>query len=660
MDRQIAEVQALATKYSKAELGRMVSMGLLDPQKAMMAGMMIDRIQKQNAQPPQSTVAEDVLGLPGMAQRQQQQMQQPQPAGLETLPAGNIGEYAGGGIVAFADGGEADDYAYGGSVHFEKGGKVSRYDKFATPYDELITKSAEQYGINPIVYKRLLGTESNFKTDVPSYRGPEYGYGIAQIADIHGLTREQRADPNVAIPAGARIFKGFLDKADGNYEKALQMYKGAISPGGKSRMRGVIEGILEGVTGSSPAQAAEPAAAPVEETFSAFSRGMESTVKRLKAPFGEPSAYAAGLETYDKRLAEVNSRLGELGGTLGLRQQTPEQAAEFEQLMKDRQVLMNARNNLAQDIRKYGAIAPSKKPAATTTPEAPPEPAAPAAPKEGSAAAPTEEKPKDAFADIAKGLKADTIPVPKNKTLKQLAKEQEEADALMGVDKEIFNKIRQDYKKLPAKFEDRRNKAAGYALMMSGLGLFTSREGQEAEALGKYGTQALMGYMSSMDKLNENEDKLAEKLRDLDLAEQSYLRTKSEKALGEKRSLEREIRGAQLENAKLTTTVNLKAAEIAVDYLKINNPPEYQKLKRIAEDQRAAGNPNYTTLDALRDSYGVAKTGQVTRDQAYKAWSENLMLQGKYPDFEQYWAGYQRNAAAGGGGDIDKSNPLLR
>ena len=40
---QIAEIQNLATKYSKSELGRMVQLGTLDPAKAMMAGMMIQR-----------------------------------------------------------------------------------------------------------------------------------------------------------------------------------------------------------------------------------------------------------------------------------------------------------------------------------------------------------------------------------------------------------------------------------------------------------------------------------------------------------------------------------------------------------------------------------------------------------------------------------------
>lgn len=123
MDRQIQEIQALATKYSKSDLGRMVQMGLLDPQKAMMAGMMIARIQQQNMQPPQTTVAEEVLGLPAVAPQQPQPQQaapqgvaalpqqapQAQGTGIDALPAGEVGNYAEGGIVAFADGGDIFD-----------------------------------------------------------------------------------------------------------------------------------------------------------------------------------------------------------------------------------------------------------------------------------------------------------------------------------------------------------------------------------------------------------------------------------------------------------------------------------------------------------------------------------------------------------------------
>ena len=52
---RIDEIRELATKYSKGDLARMVKMGMLDPQRALMAGMMIDRIAKSAMQPPQTT-----------------------------------------------------------------------------------------------------------------------------------------------------------------------------------------------------------------------------------------------------------------------------------------------------------------------------------------------------------------------------------------------------------------------------------------------------------------------------------------------------------------------------------------------------------------------------------------------------------------------------
>jgi hypothetical protein len=130
---RIDEVRELATKYSKPDLQRMVQMGLVEPQKAVMAGMMIDRIAKSVMQPPTTTVAQDVLGMaPTAAQGQipqqmppqmpQGQMPPPQMAadggimgalpysdGVAALPT-NLPEYAGGGIIAFADGGSPEDY----------------------------------------------------------------------------------------------------------------------------------------------------------------------------------------------------------------------------------------------------------------------------------------------------------------------------------------------------------------------------------------------------------------------------------------------------------------------------------------------------------------------------------------------------------------------
>jgi hypothetical protein len=131
---RIDQVRELATKYSKPELQRMVQMGLVGPQEAVMAGMMIDRIAKSAMTPPQSTVAQDVLGQAPTAEGQGMPPQMGQPPqmpqgqmppqmaadggimgalpysdGVAALPT-NLPDYAGGGIVAFADGGRPEDY----------------------------------------------------------------------------------------------------------------------------------------------------------------------------------------------------------------------------------------------------------------------------------------------------------------------------------------------------------------------------------------------------------------------------------------------------------------------------------------------------------------------------------------------------------------------
>ena len=141
----IQEIKALAIKYSKKQLANMAQMRLIDPQKAVLAGMMRDRIAKEDMQPPSTTVAQDVLGMgpqaqPQMGMQPQMAQGQPQPqmppqmgapmeqppvmaasGGLTNLPV-DVQDYAGGGIVAFDDGGAVPGYAgedgslvYGGS-----------------------------------------------------------------------------------------------------------------------------------------------------------------------------------------------------------------------------------------------------------------------------------------------------------------------------------------------------------------------------------------------------------------------------------------------------------------------------------------------------------------------------------------------------------------
>jgi len=115
MLQNIQEIQSLATKYSVAQLKNLADLKLIDPIKAVMAGNMIRHIQEQNSKPPETTVAQDLLGIQGQPQQPQQQAQPQQmaqaPSGMESLPAGDVGNYAGGGIIAFADRGLVEDEA---------------------------------------------------------------------------------------------------------------------------------------------------------------------------------------------------------------------------------------------------------------------------------------------------------------------------------------------------------------------------------------------------------------------------------------------------------------------------------------------------------------------------------------------------------------------
>jgi hypothetical protein len=139
----IHEIQTLATKYSKAQLQKMAQMGLIDSTKAVMAGMMIDRISKQNMAAPATTVAEDALAPPvpqGSPQGPPQMGSGGAPpqasAGIAALPS-NIPEMAGGGIVAFDDGGEVQGYKDEGFVISKEKQRLRDVDRFQILADEL-------------------------------------------------------------------------------------------------------------------------------------------------------------------------------------------------------------------------------------------------------------------------------------------------------------------------------------------------------------------------------------------------------------------------------------------------------------------------------------------------------------------------------------------
>ena len=240
MLREMQEIRKLALEYSKDDLGRMVQLGLVDPQKALLAGMMIQRVEQQNAKPPQGTVAQSLLGIqpPGapagaqqpqmptqMAQGQSQMPPQGAPAapppmmaaegGLMAIPAGNIGEYAGGGIVAFDDGGEVEGYAKGDLVP-------------AGLFEALV--QAESRGKQSAVSSK--GARGVAQLMPGTMRDP--GYGIKPVRD--DSEEENRRVGREYLGAMLKKYAGNIDNAlaaynwgPGNVDKHLKKY-GELTP----------------------------------------------------------------------------------------------------------------------------------------------------------------------------------------------------------------------------------------------------------------------------------------------------------------------------------------------------------------------------------------------------------------------------------------------
>lgn len=107
--------EIIAKEYggNKQKIAQAAQMGMLDPTSAVLAGMFIDRIRgaQTQEQQPQTTVAQKVFSPPQMPQQQMSPQQQAMPpqqmqSGVAALPAPyDESSFAGGGIVAFAEGG---------------------------------------------------------------------------------------------------------------------------------------------------------------------------------------------------------------------------------------------------------------------------------------------------------------------------------------------------------------------------------------------------------------------------------------------------------------------------------------------------------------------------------------------------------------------------
>ena len=566
MIRDIQEIQALATKYSKQQLAQMAQMGMLDPTKAVMAGMMIKRIEDQNQKPPQTTVAQDVLGVPQPQQQPQQppqQAPQPQmaqaPMGMESLPAGDVGNYAGGGIVAFGDGGDVPGYADRGYVD-------SRNDP-AMRIDPREQKRRDMQWRLPILLQELKEAQA-----------------AGRPQDIVAIQREIRALKPAPTASG------------GIYDVIPAAQAADVAPSGLQQLPKLDTGNKKSVVeNKTPAGSGQPL-----DDYEYYGlpfggrSGSEAYYERPVMPYGEQmrnvgSSIVKGV----KNLLSIPET--EVTPTSKAKAPPPptedQSAAETARLQRQ----ANSFNPFAAQNDQPSAQLPGQRLAQEEGAVTPPVAALPALTAPSTAI------------DVKKfdpGAARD---------LGKISKERLDAYKEQGIDPELYNKMIADERTKQGKLEGRKDEAKGQALMQFGLGLLGARRGQEFEVAAKSGQSALSGYQQAAKDLRAEEEKFADRINSFKLADNQARMTGLDKDLATRDKEKERVMAAESKFIDAQNAVNVEKAKLQTQQFGYQSAAE---TSRYVADQQAKTYRDYTA-ELKKQQYSEAQIKNIT-DTAQK------------------------------------------
>ena len=603
----IHEIQTLATKYSKTQLQKMAQMGLIDTTKAVMAGMMIDRISKQNMVPPATTVAEDAL-TPPQAPPQAAPQGPPQmgpggappeqSAGIAALQS-NIPEMAGGGIVAFADGGDMPSY--------KKDGLVSQQDFPVVTKSQQKLMDTDRFQILADELRQEQALAAS-KTGIDKLRHEK---------NIEMIQREMRtikpAPAVSSLPVSSAAAGTILANAPPTAPAA------AVSAQPNARPKGSSERLME---------------SQVLDEYGIGQRVL--TPEQIKAS-QESAARATERSKKQEQLRKLE------GGYFSQNLLTDEQAKEAERLRNQ----INSLDTLPpiNAPKKVDAVVPPGpavfKPKVET--ERPVDEIVPIARKE-----------RGSLEDLTK-IDPQEITVPDATSLKTERERRESAYSEAGVDTNMYKEMMAEVASRKEGGAKKREQALGMALMMTGLGLAGARRGKEFQTLSGAGRQALAQFQGTMDNIVANEDKLDNMVRELKMAENNYRKTGAESDLARVRAREDKIEAIGAKNVELKQAADTKSKELAVHALNITKAgPVTEIVDRILEDMRAT-NPKATFQDALKVyNQSGGKSGEISKTTAFKEYNDRITgdvtrtFETKYPTFESYWAALPKDLSQSG------------
>ncbi len=250
----------VAAKYGgdKQKIAQAAQMGLVDPTVAVMAGMFIDRMRGAavKEQQPSSTVAQDVMTPRGMMAAQAAPVQ----GGVDALPVSEDmvpNEYAGGGIIAFEEGGSTSPFMRDIQAFGERGrqsmlertpGMVGAYDQpLISPEEDermrLLQLVNQKYGpAGSLVQGYFMNQSPAARAEAMDIvrRAPTMSLDeLRQTAGTFAPTSESKGlgaiGPAVPVPAGAPMTGADLRKAD-RAEMALRSAPGLTAAQSEERI----------------------------------------------------------------------------------------------------------------------------------------------------------------------------------------------------------------------------------------------------------------------------------------------------------------------------------------------------------------------------------------------------------------------------------------
>jgi hypothetical protein len=657
-DRTVGDI--VATYGSNVQRLKMdAAAGKIDPTTALMAMMTIQRIVAANTQPPSgSTVAQDVgmapppqpMGMSAMAPQAAPQQpptrmayggqvavsnnQVPSPAmerGISGLPVpDNMFDYADGGMVAFAGGGDVQRFQNQGAVRLNP-----TFPSSGLSYG---------YGMNP--------------TGLDAVRMPFTGdYRIPGAVSSPAGTPSILQDPLARVnPTGYKQFAEQVKKLAPHLAEVEleQLYNRTAGSVGKAVNILKSLGPAAGIAGASMAVEQATGLSPEEQTLKGIGAvnpilgGITAALKR----FG----LTTPKEAKGSPLVEGRPRGQANEDTTFVPPPQPPAPPSQEDIRKQEDARVNA---AVSEARKLMGDVPRlqapKAPDRLTVPE--------------RADLATE---MEAARGIAGSMFA--MPADADKTLDQILKSDRETLAKQGYDfdliKNMVAETRAEREKIPAQ----RKEAANLRLLEAGLAIMGGTSPFAFVNIGKGASEAAKGFnedMKEFRKLDREYRKELQQLQSMQNQETLMLTTEGKRKYEriqdrveqtkDKRAnamyqigqnmvnqVSRERETAQTLNSAIDRTVYQTQAELAKAEAQMKNQMGIASAQ-IAAQERAAGKPaaEVQAVRAYAESSGKpyheayremmqARQEPKTRAQLEKEFMENIILQRQYGTFENF------------------------